>query len=187
MARNITWLSLLVSIGVATAAAQQGTASTNPQTTSNPKPPTLVISGCLADGSGSTTGRSGAASAMAQSRYSLQQVKYGSSGPAFDEWLRAHPPTGTMARTGPSGSGGIRDGRPTELQLGTEPEKDVDLSKYVRQQIEVTGTLGPVPGADKQAGAGSRTTARDPSRNTSTAWEPRLIVTAVKSLSGECK
>jgi hypothetical protein len=181
MIRNLRWTALLSCIFLATAGAQQGTPSPSA------KPQTLVLSGCLNDASRSTTGTTGADSAMAQARYSLRQVQYGSSGAAFDDWMRAHPQlTSTMAVTGASGSGGARDGRPNELHLGTAREPNVDLSKYVGQNIEVTGTLGPIPGADKQAGAAPRTNSRGATSNTSTSSSPMLTVTAVKVLSGKC-
>jgi hypothetical protein len=177
MIRNLLWAALL-SIGTVAVQQERPSTSTRPQT--------LVLSGCLNDASGSRTGRTGADSAMAQARYSLQQVQYGSSASAFDDWMRAHPQlTGTTAVTGASGSGGARDGRPTELQLGTAREPSVDLSKYVGQHIEVTGTLGPIPGVDKQAGAAQRTNPRDATGDKSSS-SPMLTVTAVKVLSSKC-
>ena len=187
MRRTISWAAFLCSTAIATAVAQNAPSPPRtPAAGGSSTGPTLVVSGCLRDASGSSTGRTGSSSAMAQARYSLDRVQYGSSGAAFDEWMRARALSSTMARTGSSGNGGTRDGRPTELHLGTESQKEIDLSRYVEQEIEVTGTLGPIPGVSKQAGAGSRTNDRSASNDASSSSSPRLTVTAVKVLSDKC-
>ena len=184
MIRKIQWALLLCVASIVTAPAWQARTSASPQT---PKSQPLVISGCLQDASGSTTGMTGADSAMAQARYFLEEVQYGASAAAFDEWMREHSQlTSTIAVTGASGSGGLRDGRPTELHLGTAREPKIDLSKYVGQNIEVTGTLGPIAATGAQAGTLSRATDRGAPAGAKASSSPVLTVTAVKALSSKC-
>ena len=93
--------------------------------------------------------------------------------------------------------------RPTELSIGTARNSSVDLSKYVGQNVQVTGTLGSsLPGSTaSMSGTGAAgTTGRGTTGTTgagstgatgSTSMQavsnnPSITVTSVKVLNQKC-
>jgi hypothetical protein len=208
MIRKTLYAALLTSVWTAGAAAQQGSTSTTPQTArTTDKPQQVVISGCVGNAS-NPTGTNGA---TGQPMYSLNQLQYGSSGSVFDDWARMQArssgTTGTTATTGTSGT----MTRPAELMLGTAPKSTVDLSKYVGQNIQVTGTIGGpmshgttgtagasgatgttgTTGTSGTSGTTGTTGATGTTRGTGStsamhSQSPMLTVTSVKVLSTKC-
>lgn len=251
---------------------QQGTSSSRPQTgtTTSGKNQSFVITGCVGHatmaGGGAGSSGTGTGAGSSQAMYSLGHLQYGTSGSAYDDWVRTHPATGgrnnttgvgsstgSGVGTGTTGSGagagsstgtgtgtgagrGTGSGtgsttgsgtgsttgsgtgsstgagaanmnnsmtqRPTELMLSTARTSNVDLSKYVGQNVEITGTLGYAgqngsttgssagrtstgsTGSTTGAGVNGRTGTGTGSMGMSS--DPTLTVTSVRVISPNC-
>jgi len=139
---------------------QQTTTGSKTQTgnSATGKAQPFVISGCVGNpmgggvngGTGSTgsTGSTGG-STMGQPMYSLGHLDYGTHGSAYDEWVRTHPRPGASKTSGANSS---TTDRPNELMLGTTRTSGVDLSKYVNQNVEITGSLAYPSGSSSMNG-----------------------------------
>jgi hypothetical protein len=200
MNRHVLCAAVLSSMWAAGVAAQRSAPSPAPQpsATSVAKPLPVEISGCLGNDPGSPVRGAGATTtAMAQPRYSLGQLNFGSSGAAFDEWARTRP-----SSTRGTGAGVAAPTRPKDLILSTTT---VDLSKYVGQNIQVTGAIGLPPTAapsvvpsNATATAGTAGTTATKAGDTAeigavtTLAQPQMIspgftVTSIKVLSKDCR
>lgn len=197
MIRNVVCAAFLSGICAAGLAAQQTTNPTDPQTRNpqtsmtqadkNDKAQKVTISGCLGNAAAKAMG------ATASSAYSLNKLDFKSSGSTFDDWSRSHPGSSSSASA-------TMGARPNEVALSTTANK-VDLSKYVGQNVQVTGTIsnegGLAAGASSSMGAKAGSTASGTASTSGTTAAgstslqnaqngPTIDVTSVKVISKDC-